>query len=74
MPGGGGFGQFADLWGPRSKRGGGVFKVEGWQVDTPLSTMWIFANPCVHYAVTRLENIYQLNWKSRQKAGCQFVT
>ena len=26
---GGGFGQFADLWGARSKRGDGVFKVEG---------------------------------------------
>ena len=29
MRGGGGFGQFADLWGARSKRGDGVFKVEG---------------------------------------------
>ena len=34
-----------------------------------MSTMWTFVNPYDHRAVTCLDNIYQLNWKARQKAA-----
>ena len=32
-----------------------------------MSTMWFFANPCDHGAVTRLENVYQLNKRRGKK-------
>ena len=53
--GGGGLGQFVDITGGVDQKEGIVFLREG--VDNPMNTMWFFADPCDHHAVTRLQNI-----------------